>query len=380
MSHHLIIIAGESYSDPVNWRLMDEKGAIIGRGLCSAEDVVAHRAEYHTLVLNGAQCVTRMARIAARNQAQLRQAAPFAVEDDVAESIEDLHVALGADQGEGMRAAVVVERDYLADWVEAFEQFKFKLDCVVPDYLCIPGDDQKLTILRSVDAILLRLGAWGARVDAALGEDALQAICRIALEQAGVAERQEFNHYGEELYDLIATNVAAAPVNLLQGEFATRSGSVADLSGLKTIGALAAMFFAGVAGMAYYEATMLRQQSRQVEQRTEQIVKQTFPEISRVVNPRAQVRQRVSTSGQSGDAFLSLSSLLALGLKSSSNVDLESLRFDGDRGALTASIVFTDYSDIATFKDAITEAGGNLEEGGSREFNGRRLGDVTVTQ
>ena len=55
----------------------------------------------------------------ARNERDARRAAPFAVEDDLAQSPEDVHVALGSEDGEGGRLICSLRQDVMDSWILA---------------------------------------------------------------------------------------------------------------------------------------------------------------------------------------------------------------------------------------------------------------------
>ena len=123
---------------------------------------------------------------------------------------------------------------------------------------------------------------------------------------------------------------------------------------------------------------MLNQSASDVRAETAEIFQTAFPEVSRVVNPRAQLRA-LSASGNAGEPeFLILSGYLAAAMQSAEGVTIDSMRFDSGRQELNVSVLFSSYSALAELRNAIEAAGGAVEEGGSRQVGSQRSGELTV--
>lgn len=72
------------------------------------------------------------------NAAKRRQAAPFAVEDRIAQPLEEVHVALGDELKPGRWLIGVVRHDMMRQWVARLERAELTHAALVPDCLSLP--------------------------------------------------------------------------------------------------------------------------------------------------------------------------------------------------------------------------------------------------
>ncbi len=103
--------------------------------------------------------------------------------------------------------------------------------------------------------------------------------------------------------------------------------------------------------------------------------------MGRLVNPRAQLRERLGARGAGGSAsFLELSAMLSESVAPIDAMQIESLRYDAADGALSAALAYAAYADIERLKAAVEARGGRLTEGAARMRGDRMTGDVTVAR
>ena len=188
MSEWRVAFAGEAPEHPLEWRVVSDNGDIKDRGAGSLDAFARTRGDKTALVLPGMQVNCLNVALAARNERQARAAAPFAIEDDVAGDLENIHVALLAPSAEpqpGMRTRFATDTDIVAGWTGAFEALGGKLTRRLPDYMCLPSGDGDVSVALAPGRAIMRAGHWGAAVDEALGQTVLDAI----LDQCHAAKR-----------------------------------------------------------------------------------------------------------------------------------------------------------------------------------------------
>lgn len=393
MSSSRILFAGETLSTPVVWRIVSESGKVVSSGSGDLAAFSESKGSNTILVLPGAlvSCVT--VPLAARSEKQARNIAKFAVEDEIATNLDELHVALLASKSEGetgRRTVFAVESRIIEEWLYALAELGVKPDRVVPDYMCLPCAPGELAVAGSLDRVLLSTGDWGCSIGADLGADVVRSVLEAKNENRSLNSfGAEPSHWAERLFgdnaegeplDAMAAGAANAPINLLQGKYATRSEGIGlDLNTWLAPVGIAAAALLTLSVVNFIQAGSLAAEERGLRAETVDTFKQAFPAVDRVVNPRAQLRA-MSSQGRTGDPeFLLLSSFLAAGLQSVETVTIDSVRFDTSRGSLDASIIFSNYDDLTAFKTAIEEAGGIVVEGGSRQVGSRRSGELKVS-
>ncbi|MEM8921066.1 MAG: type II secretion system protein GspL, partial [Pseudomonadota bacterium] len=335
------------------------------------------------LVLPGEMVTARAVVLSARSEKQAVSIAPFAIEDELASDIEDVHVALGAAAATdgSKRYVYAVDETLLQDWLSTFSGVSLRPDIATPDYLLVPGDDDVLLGGRVGGRTLLRHGGWGAAIDDALKTDAVRAIIARAEQDADSSAIDGFQAQESEEARLDALAEQAAKtngVNLLQGAYAARKQTNIDWRQWRAPSALAASAAMAFIALNVAEGAALNEKAKQLNAETATTLRAAFPEITRVVNPRAQLRAATQTGGVGDPDFLILSSMIASALDGVSDLSLESLRFDAQGGEIRMSVTFGAYDDFETFKEALQAAGGETTEGGSRQVGNRRIGDITI--
>ena len=385
MTETLVAFAGLGPEEPLVWRTVIDGVRIRARGEGVLSDLSSVAHDELVIVIPGTQTASFMVSIAARGDKQLRAVAPFAIEDDIACDVEDVHVALGpAEEGTERRSLHVIQRELMEEWRDALAQHKLKLKALAPDYLVLPARGSTLVRLDMKDRTLIGNSYWGATVERTMGNDALAAIVEAA--------RQLFPNGGETgapspvphddaPLDILALTASSRRGELLQGPFAVRQEGTGDL-GLQRFRApamlVAASFLAFVV-LQVSEGIVLDNHAKAARQRTEALFREHFPEVKRIVNPRAQALALTSDQGDSASDFLQLSSLIASALSDVPGLDIESVRYDGAKAELQASVRFSSYGDLSSFKQHIEANGAVLTEGGSRQSGDKRVGDVTVS-
>ena len=381
-------------------------GAIIAHGEAddakALADLDAEGVATH-LVLPGEVVAARLIETPVRGAARMRAAAAFALEDDLAEDVEALHVAIGeaaTEEGGAARLAVAYSRDQLKDWIEAIEDTGLQLVSVLPDFLTVDLYEKAWAVQLDAGRAVVRLnGAGGFACEAELAaplladlaaagaEDAAQApaiivrgasddVQRFAkvLREAGADVRAQPG--AEDAPGAWAHPVRATAANLLQGEFALRVDWFGAVRPWRRAGLLAALALVVAMSVTLVEGLRLSSAANRLEAEAEALFREAYPD-TRIVNISAQARQRASAA--SSGEFLSISASLSTALQKVEAVDLEAMRYDGGAGAVTATVGFSTYEDLEALKAAVGEAGARLEEGAARREGERFVGDVTIS-
>ena len=131
-----------------------------------------------TVFLNGLDVLGLSASIPARNEKEARRAAPFAIEDDLAETVEDSHVALAdadKDNPTAPREINVVSVQAMTQLIQALSEQGFDEAEVVAAHSLLP---QRNILYEAPGLVLGRLGGRGFALDPSLGRDVLIGISK----------------------------------------------------------------------------------------------------------------------------------------------------------------------------------------------------------
>jgi len=257
-----------------------------------------------------------------KNPGQLKKALPYALEDLLAEDVENYHLAwFGLPQNKVAVAAIAHET--MQAYMTACRQAQLEPDAVYPETLLLPYQPGECSLLIEAGQAVIRNGVWqGGGVDAEflpqlldklLAEQpecwrlniwtgpsaaALPALSLEAVYQPGVAGLQVYAANGE----------LPQALNLLTGPYALKTNR--DIAWRSYLPALVLLLIGlGVQSAALLSANW-RQQAElsRLEAQTLELFKQSFPEIKRIVNVKVQAEQQLAElkklGSRSGGGFL----------------------------------------------------------------------------
>lgn len=383
MSLDLILAPGPGREDPVLWGLVTDGGTLDASGrVTPGDDMTEGRdgwaaAERVIMVVPGTDVTLHRVTLPARTETQARTALPYALEDEVAGDVNDLHMALGP-AGDGQtRLAAVVARTRMEDWRRMLIDLGLEADVMVPDYLAIPAPAEEAQTLALEGRTVVTLGPRGGF---AVEAELLPAVLRPAMERVGLAAARNLTlDEGAFLLAVHARLRDGAPLNLLQGGFGPRRRWLFDFTFWRNAAALLALVLVGYGLLLGSEAWRMESRADALEARAEALFRETFPEVRRVVNPAVQMRTRLNgLRSASSDHFLRLTTVLFRSLQSADQARLEALRFDQARGELVADVSYGSYRDMEIIKAAVERQNARLEEGAARQMDGRTMGEIMV--
>ncbi len=187
-------------------------------------------------------------------------ALPFAIEDRIAEPVDSVHLALGAQISPGRYLVGVVRHEVMARWIARAEDAGIGHAAMVPDVLTLPRPAEGWAVLQSD-------GSAAVRDADGTGFEVPASLLRPAWEAAG---RPTVISYGEPLADDMqkgsatldpsnagpAAGAAIATLNLRQGAYAVRK--VAGPSLWRKFAWVAAIGAAAHVVIAFGDVIMLR--------------------------------------------------------------------------------------------------------------------------
>jgi len=100
--------------------------------------------------------------VPARQPAKVLAAAPYQLEDQLADDVETLHFAIGARQSDGSNPVAVVARRQMDRWLAPLLERGLKADAVYPESLALPheADEGAWTALIEAEQVVVRSGAY----------------------------------------------------------------------------------------------------------------------------------------------------------------------------------------------------------------------------
>lgn len=271
------------------------------------------------------------------NRARRLAALPFAIEDQVAEPIDSLHLALGArvdPAGAPNRYLIgVVRAEIMAAWAALAEEQGMAGAPMVPDVLLLPRSAEGWTVeVRDGRALVLAADGTGFALPAALLGSAWEAAGRPRIHNVGepLDGALEAHASTPDLRDLAARiDVAAAELDLRQGMFAARRERLPNgwrrLGWILAIGAAAHIVIAGA------DALMLRSIADRRAADTRALVAVAAPGTDLTGDLKATVTDLLPTTGaQAPDRFVPLLARVSSALTPlSGSIAVRGIRYEG---------------------------------------------------
>ncbi|MDQ3731822.1 MAG: type II secretion system protein GspL [Pseudomonadota bacterium] len=360
------------------WLIVGNNRLPIGSGGTGTLEEASNAARQRRVVILAPSediLLTRVT-VKARNREQLLRAIPFALEEDLAEDVEQLHFAPGPRQSDGSHPVAVVAHAHMTQWFAQLNSVGLIAQAVIPDVLAVPqAGDNAWSLLLERDRAWIRTGAFGGFT---LEPDNLETLLACALEEAAVKPAHIEVYGAESEYDPRLPEIEPityvhreghAPqiwaaglherssINLLQGQYRTKSDIGRMFKPWRAAAVLLAAWIVLQAVEIGLDYRRLAAENRRLQVEIEQVYRQTFPNATRIVNPRVQMEQEllalreVSASGDSRAAFMPLLDAGVRAIQGHAGVDIETL--DYMSGRLELSLSARELQALEAIKQAV---------------------------
>lgn len=346
--------------------------------LRSGDDVV--------LFVPGTEVTCLSVALPARNEREARRAARFAIEDDVASPVEELHVALSAKQGDDARQLWVCHEALMEAWTGRLMAAGVDDVQIVPEFAVLPPED---VALDAGERLLLRVNGQPMALDSTVPDDLLRAVAssgetplsiygnhlaaRLGLHPAGDVAI----HPLQTLADLYSANEPA--MDLRQGQFAKRTSlSLPDFGKWQVPAAIAASAALIWLGYINLETRSLNRASEILRAEAQARYTAVYSDEGRVTNPAARVQDKLGSRGPGALDFEATAAVLYASIQSVEGASLRTLRFDREQGLIRVSVEYGAYGDDLQLAEALSASGLRAELGDTRNAGNRITGELTL--
>jgi general secretion pathway protein L len=242
------------------------------------------------------------------SRAKRLEALPFAIEDQIAEPIESVHLALGAEIAPKRYLVGVVRHDVMAGWVDAAEEAGLGHAAMVPDALALPRPAEgEWAVELGADRAVVRAGdGTGFAVPPAMLQAVWQAADRPATRSYGTPLPAEMMAGGSTIAPAALSERLLAPaLDLRQGRYARRRAALPSV--WRRLGWIVALGAAAHVVIATADTLMLRRIADRREADARAVVALAAPGANLGGDLAARVADLLPTgSSAPPDAFLPL--------------------------------------------------------------------------
>ena len=357
MSKHVIIYMPRVGEDTVQWAESDDKGTLTSsvREASLREAAEAVESRRATLILPADDVLLAQVVIPGGSLARAQQAAPFALEEQVADDVDDLHFALGTKNKSDEYPVAVIGRQMMDDVTQLCQEAGLRPSAIVPETLALPVLDSSepdvhvWTALYDQQRAVVRLGAYkgfatdtemaGMMVEGALADiDDESPVSMVAYSTAGATQMQAPEALELEVracdhrLALYASGLHSSPqVNLLQGSYNPKRDFDQSWKPWRTTMVLAACLLGIVFVAKWLDVRQLKTQEAALDERITQAFAQAMPG-TRMQRPRRQVQSALDDLGVvNSDGFTSRLAQIAASLNTQPQTQLRTIGYRNGR-------------------------------------------------
>ncbi len=325
---HLLLRPDPTSPDRYGWLLVDSRGEIRQPpvwGRLSEVTGIATNCRV-TLALPATSVLLTHLNLPGTRRGQLQLAAPYALEEELADDVETLHFALGQRDANGQVPTAVIARQDLGHWLKICTEAGLRVHTVTSEVLLLPWVPQQWSLLAIDSQILVRTGSesgFACEFDNLATELAVHAeasaVGTVPPQQlrlwACTGASVPTDPWPEVPLERVKTDLAPpglqvmaeglverrGTLNLLQGPYRPKNELAKALRPWYAAAAALLLWFAIAMMPLWVENQRLAALNLALDQANEQVFRQAFPEVQRVVNARVQMTQRLTEMQQNAD-------------------------------------------------------------------------------
>nr|WP_306180100.1 type II secretion system protein GspL [Vibrio splendidus] len=359
-SQQEVIASGELSS----WEQLDELTPYAEKRSCIA-------------LLPGSECLIKRVEIPKGAARQFDSMLPFLLEDEVAQDIEDLHLTI-LDKDATHATVCGVDREWLKQALDLFREANIIFRKVLPDTLAVPLEDQGISALQIDQHWLLRQGHYQAvsiseawlpmflQSDwvAAGEEDQATTIFSYTAMPSDDVQQQSGLEWqakpAELVMSLLSQQAIASGVNLLTGTFKTKSSFSKYWRVWQKVAIAACLLVAVIVTQQVLKVQQYEAQAQAYRMESERIFravlpgKQRIPTVSYLKRQMNDEAKKYGGSGE-GDSLLGWLALLPETLGQVKTIEVESIRYDGNRSEVRLQAKSSDFQHFETVRVKLEE-------------------------
>jgi general secretion pathway protein L len=320
---------------------------------------------------------------------RLRAALPFALEEQLADDVENLHFAFGERRDNGLLPVSVVAREQMLTWIQALGNASIVADRMIPENQGLARIPGTYSMLVAEEQIMFNDGAENEFVMQGVKPSDALAVAGV-LHDASTSEEKSTGHLlvycepGEEIrfghdwnalrHELTSVDINVLPdgalprlavtvaagrgVNLLQGRFGAKTDYKALFAPWKAVaGLLFALLMLGFAGKGVDYYRLAREQAPLQQQFMAEYREMRPDDTREIDDPQSVVAEERSRRGAPTASELFLPSLyeLAEALRQNSAVKIEAISYRA--GIIDIRLTAPDVATLDNIQRAVGASG-----------------------
>lgn len=404
----LLLRLSSAPEEAPSWVATDATGALLPETSSAADAATLAQGRQVALLVPAGEVALFNVQLPPGNEARLQQLAPFALEEQVSEDLDQLHFAVGPrDAATGLVPVAVADRDQMGRWLAAADSLGLRPRALFAESDLIPLLPGHVTLVITPEQYILRDGA--GRPVALPADDLPLALSALLGAQASLADvhlvvhatpAQWSQHEAavEALRPLVASLrvqlaadglmwlyaqglTASAPVNLLQGAFKPQTAGGFDWRRWRTAAALLLGLLLLHAAGSLWELRQLRATSTTLDAEVERVYGAIFPGQRPGATPRRALENRMRAVASGDRPAGELMPLLAALSAARQNVPVASLEgITFKPGELQLKLSAPDAATLEQFSQALRAGGYSAQVSSGRQHEGGFEGQIDMKE
>ncbi|MBT4161759.1 MAG: hypothetical protein HOE54_10670 [Gammaproteobacteria bacterium] len=369
----------------IEWICFNGQGQSMFLGQGSEQDLYqaiegGHFSGQAIHVVPGEDVLLTSANIPSKQYRQVVQAAPFAVEENLAMDVEDCFFALGERNATGEIPVAVVSTDLMESWFERIANFNLDVQSIISESSLArtdasvtvvvddgrvhvaPIDGSGVTLLCSQLPVAIAAIGDVEKIDVWVAEGAEDSIdIQIKELETGDAEVGVISS-DETPFERLCRGYKASEINLLQGAYRVDESRSAGSSVWRSVALLAVCAVLLHVTIKLGQGWYLAIKAEQFEAETTTLYKEVFPQDKNVRDFRRRWNAHLGRKGSSETTFIKLFSQSAGGLTKAGLV-LSNINFNENRGDLILQVMGKRSEELVQYAQRLSANGIEAEIG-----------------
>lgn len=348
---------------------------------CIADMAAGHKVE---LIISSTDVHMANVNVPGRAQRHLRKAVPYMLEEQVAESVDDLFIAISSRKNEDLIPVRAITYQYLEEIVELFKSAEIKLTSVVVDLDCLDYDQEGLLALIGGETVFVA-GSQGNNwqcdredfswlIQKQLNSQEENDEMPIAIPLKIVTDNEDTAKLFEQ--DLPAGRFAPSidlvedinefvakgsdkAINLLQAEFEPKAESSAIKKLITKVAIVAGLVLSVHLTYQGSQWFALSAKVDVLESQKEAMWKQAFPGRKMPKSANRQIRSALKSIGAGGgdSTFLTMLDDVSGKIGNFDELYPTNISFDVSRNELRLDLIGKEYATLNQYRDVLVNAG-----------------------
>lgn len=330
------------------------------------------------------------------NHQDLQAALPYALEDEVVQNVEDLHFAWArASDSANQLHVTVTSHEFMQPLKEQYNDPEF---IAIPDVLVLPWTEGRWCVVVDGERALVRTGMYDGFE---CHKSNLASQIKLYLRGDTPPKKIHYWYQNEEDLSCLPKNIKpltqtdkfnslknwlaknampAANLNLFSGEYETKKST--NFSFMQWLPAVALVLISLIIhfGYSWYQIITLETEQKQLVQQSEDLFRQAFPNVKKLVRPKVQAEQELKKLGaSSSDSDNPFYEIYGSILKTSNQFpDIKLLSFSWKNGRFDYQLEANSMTSIESFNKKLNELGYMSEVSNFVNDNGKAKSKLVI--